>query len=96
MDSLGNFYKKRLGRTFGFALPIILACVALGITGNIMDSRGYPQTTVDGVLELGIFLILIISCLAMFLRKPLPGIFGKWQALWRGIPTWQERLKEKK
>ena len=93
-DSLGTFLKKRWGYSIGFALPIVLACVGLGILGNILDSRGVPRDTTDGVLIVGMVLVVVLAGIAMFARRPLPGLYGRWQKLWQSIPTWKERRRK--
>ena len=94
MDSTGQFLKKRYGRTFGFALPIILACIGTGMLLNYLEARGASRQTLDGVGAIGIATILIVSTLTIVLRRPLPGPLGRWQKLWQSIPTWRERRAE--
>ncbi len=93
MDSFPKYYKKRARHTFGFILPIILACVVLGLAVNIMKHQGASQSARDLVFTLGILLIFLFLLIGMFARQPLPGILGKWQKHFRSIPTGQD-LKE--
>ena len=94
MDSTGTFLKKRYGRTLGFALPIILACIGTGMLLNYLEDRGASRQTLDGIGAIAIALILIISTLTIVLRRPLPGPLGHWQRLWQSIPTWKARTAE--
>jgi|GEM_PF-2089302 ABC-type proline/glycine betaine transport system permease subunit len=94
MEPLGQFLKKRYGRTFGFALPIILGCVALGMLGNVLEKNGVSHESADMVVLFGVLIMVAIAVLVMFSRSALPGPLGRWQKLWRDIPTWKARRNE--
>ncbi len=85
MDSLGTFYKKRIGYTIVFAMPIIFVAIAVGVFADMLGDNG---------VTLSILGIVILAIVVMFVRRRLPWPLGPWQRLWQSIPTWKQRARE--
>lgn len=95
MDSLGRFFVKRYGYALAFAAPVIVGAIAIGVLSNVLDARGASQGMQDGVAIVGMLILMLALGIVIIVRRPLPGIFGKWQGLWNKIPTWRARLAER-
>ncbi len=88
------FFAKRYGYALLFASPIILGAIAIGMLSNILQVRGALQGVQDGVAIVGMLVLMLALGVVIVVRKPLPGIFGRWQGLLSKIPTWRMRLAE--
>lgn len=95
MKTLGRFLARRYGYALAFASPVILGAIAIGTLSNVLESRGVSRGARDGVVIVGMFVLVLALGVAIVARKPLPGIFGRWQGLWNKIPTWRSWITDR-
>ncbi len=95
MERFSSFLKRRYGHACAFAVPVVLACVLLGVLGNVLEAHGVPREAVDGVLVVSMCLLVGAVGFVMFTRRTMPGLLGRWQRLWRTMGSWRERRAER-
>jgi hypothetical protein len=83
-----KYLKKRYGNAGWFLLPVILGIIVIGIfTKYLQDHSTLSLEARSWIFLLLIILLLLVCTVPVFTKRQLPGIFGRWQKKWRGIPT---------